>query len=137
VESGDKTMARQNVFILEDDYNRLDFFKDKLKDTYYKIFHADNVEEAKLLFLSNNFYDAIFLDHDLGNQTFVDSSEKNTGYQFAKFIKSLYASKEFSYNKIIIHSMNPTGSQNIKRELDGLKNVMQIPYSELKKILKG
>jgi CheY-like chemotaxis protein len=98
-----------NIFILEDDETRQDKFKRKYIG--HDVTITDNVTEAKE-FLSQSKHDLIFLDHDLGGETYVDSNNENTGYQLAKWIAT--QPKILSESTIIIHSLNPVGVQNMK-----------------------
>lgn len=124
---------KKNIFLLEDDMNRVAFFKKKF-DGKYNLIHADNVELAKLLFASASEYEIIFLDHDLGGMTFVDSKEEDTGYKFALFMKN--RRNTFKYEKIVIHSMNPTGAYNIERVFDGWDRIYTVPFTTLKESLR-
>jgi DNA polymerase III delta subunit len=114
----------KKIFILEDNDERIKFFKWYFKNPEYQVFYAKEVNEAKALFTINQPFEVMFLDHDLGDQVYVDSNEQNTGYQFAKFIIEKDLSKSF----IIIHSLNPYGAENIKSVL---KEAMQIPFTVL------
>jgi len=86
------------------------------------IIHSDNVEEAKVKYDAFAPFDLIFLDHDLGGDVYVDSEEKNTGNQFAKW---LCQSKSLKDTPIIIHSLNYYGVQNMKRFLP---KALEIPF---------
>ena len=74
------------IFILEDNLERIKWFKDKFID--HTLFISSNVDEAIKLYDSNKPFDTIFLDHDLDDLVFVNSNKKNTGYQFAKFLST-------------------------------------------------
>lgn len=123
---------KKNIFLLEDDMNRVKFFKNRFEN--YNLVHADNVELAKLLFINNSEYETIFLDHDLGGMTYVDSEDENTGFKFALFMKDI--KKNFKYEKIVIHSMNPKGAYNIEKVFDGWDRIYSVPFSLLKESLK-
>lgn len=96
-----------NIFILEDDPNRMKIFRRNLIG--HTIFHAEHVEDGKKI-LSSEKVDYIFLDHDLGGKVYVDSSEPDTGYQMAKWI----AENDIKYQRLIVHSLNGPGAKNIK-----------------------
>lgn len=116
-------MAR--IFILEDDFNRMQQFYRKLHQ--HTIMHSDNVADAKTI-LSENEFDILFFDHDLGGDTYVDSAKENTGYQLAKWIRETGK----MYPQAFIHSMNPTGADNIAHELKrNIKKIQKIPFSIL------
>jgi len=109
------------ILIVEDDKNRIKWFKENL------VGHsADIVETAKLgiALCQTKKYDAVFLDHDLGGEIFVDSNHHNTGYQVAKLMAE-------SMNKdtpTIVHSHNPSGAKNIKGVI---KHAFLVPFCDL------
>lgn len=112
-----KKADQLKILILEDDPNRIEIFKTKLKG--HNLFFFDEANDAILAMQSSvqligdNPWDIIFLDHDLGGQVFVPSSHQNTGYTVAKHMKE----NDVKVKQIIIHSMNPAGAQNIKSQL--------------------
>jgi CheY-like chemotaxis protein len=113
------------IFILEDNKDRRYLFRKILPMLFGKdiiITISDNVEEAKKLY--DDSYDIIFLDHDLDNRVYIDPTEKNTGYQFAKF---LIEQDGIEDKKIYIHTMNPYGGDAIN---DLLPNAQRIPFSQ-------
>lgn len=116
------------VLILEDnDEYRIPFFKNVLNK--HELFITGSIEEAKKIYNENQPFDWIFLDHDLDHRVFVDSEEKNTGYQFAKFLKEVNTKAQ-----IVIHTENPAGSQNM---FAILPQAQIVPFPQLKVRLKG
>lgn len=109
------------IFILEDSDERIKFFKKQLLGE--NLFIAKTVEKGKIELSKHEHWDMIFLDHDLDGAIFIDSNKPNTGYQLAKYIK-----KNNTYSNIILHTMNPNGSKNMKAIL---KNAKIIPFSIL------
>lgn len=74
------------VLVLDDDQRRHRWFKKRFVGD--EIDHAETVEEAKV-FLQENSYDAIFLDHDLlpGHYETNDHDDySRTGYAIAEFL---------------------------------------------------
>lgn len=116
------------IFILEDDNDRIMFFKWYFQDSTFELFIATNAFEAKDVFEKNAPFDILFLDHDLGGLTYVSSEEKNTGYQFAKFLKN----KDLSKSNIVIHSVNYKGALNM---LSLLPTATYIPFTTLTNML--
>ncbi len=108
-----KKADQLKILILEDMSERIEFFKTKLKDhdVYYFDEASDAIDALKLI--SDKPWDIIFLDHDLGGQIFVPSSSPNTGYAVAKYISE----SDIDVKQIILHSMNPAGTQNMKNVL--------------------
>lgn len=98
------------ILILEDSVTRINKFKTELKK--HDLYFFDKVNEAKEAVILLGPFDYYFLDHDLDGEIYVDSNNKNTGYQFAKFLAQEGIKAEF-----IIHSMNVVGVQNMKNEL--------------------
>lgn len=95
-----------NIFILEDDCERIKSFTKNLQD--HSIVICNNADLA--VSILNMFkFDLIFLDHDLGGQTFVKSYESNTGYQVAKRI----VGSENSKTPVVVHSYNACGADNM------------------------
>jgi len=115
-----------NIFILEDDLNRIEWFRKKLGRDNSLTF-CDNVLDAKLA-IKMKLYSVVFLDHDLGGKQMVDSEDSNTGYQFAKFLRE----ENIHFDQIFIHTLNPAGRENIYNLVQGLAPVIQkIPFTLL------
>lgn len=94
------------ILIVEDDFTRIKMFKSWLIGFDYDVCEdADPAIEK----VNNEKYDLIFLDHDLGGRVFVDSNDKNTGYQVAKAIVNSINKDSF----VIIHSLNPVGAEKM------------------------
>ena len=60
--------------------------------------------------LSSEKWDYVFLDHDLGGQTYVPSGP-GTGYEVAQWISNNPDQKP---EKVIIHSFNEPGRKNMQ-----------------------
>ena len=99
------------ILILEDRKERIDFFREKLHA--HEVSFFEHVTDA-ISFISNNYVDIIFLDHDLEQLHDVPSDNFNTGYEFAKYIVD---NKLAENSTIIIHSMNPVGADAIYKVL--------------------
>lgn len=112
-----------NILIVEDRPERKQFFIDRLGGKeFVNLYFTDSVEEAKKM-ICGNYFSCLFLDHDLGG------SEKNTGYELAKWLEE---NPEHQPPRIVIHSMNVVGINNIRFALPGA-NVMT--YSMLRRKL--
>jgi len=115
------------IFIIEDDAERIKWFQSNFK--YCDLTIAESVTEAVEKFKPP--YTLIFLDHDLGGRQYVDSQDKNTGYEFLRYILGYH---DFSQTSWVIHSHNPGGAKNMENFL--IKNVAAntiniIPFSNL------
>lgn len=80
-------------------------------------------------------YDLVFLDHDLGDEIMVDSfGSVETGYTVAKWM----VENKPKVKLVIVHSMNPAGSDNIANLLkDNGYYVLQQPFCYLKDNIKN
>jgi len=103
-------MSKPKVLVVEDDPNRVQWFMDKF-DKIAELF-ITMIPEIAVDYLDKNEPDLIFLDHDLGDEVYVDSSS-NTGDAVAQAL-------QFLGNKggnVVIHTLNPIGAVNMKARL--------------------
>lgn len=121
------------IFILEDDLNRIEWFRKVLPKKYdCQLIFTDCAEDAKFLLKMYTDISVLFLDHDLGGNTYVSSEEENTGAGLARWI----VKEDLYYDQIIIHSMNSTGSENIFNTLkNNSDDVRKTPFSLLTRCL--
>lgn len=125
------------ILIVEDMDSRNIWFRQNLIGR--NLTFSYTFEQAKKA-LQEDVYDLIFLDHDLCEEHYVAMHSPvnvelvGTGADVAKLIA------EHSYSpeaQIIIHSLNPAGSENMYRILKSVKRTVQkIPFTELQKRLK-
>ena len=109
-------------FILEDDPERIEWFKSVLGED--QIYTTRDVNDA-VAQLKSNVYDIIFMDHDL-----MATGKNASGHGLADILNQ---EKIATNTPIIIHSMNPVGAENIRRALMNThSNVTVVPYSVLK-----
>ena len=108
------------ILILEDDLERHITFRRKLLN--YELTIVDNVKSAIEEYKKIPYWNAIFIDHDLGQRVYVPSEEENTGYQFAKFLST---QKIDERTVIVCHSMNSVGAQKIQ---EALPRTVRIPF---------
>ena len=123
------------IFILEDSDERIVMFKKYLPMCFpdVEIFIAENAIEARSIFQTEKHFDIAFLDHDLDGRAFVNSNEKNTGYQVAKTMIEL----GIKSTQVIVHSMNPPGAERIVSLFLDKCKVAHIPFPVLLDHLKG
>ena len=98
------------ILILEDTQERIKQFKETLSK--HECTFTDNAYKA-IDFLYCYFWDALFLDHDLGGMVMQESTEK-TGYAVALW---LHENPEYQPPIIIIHSLNPVGATKMSLSL--------------------
>jgi CheY-like chemotaxis protein len=115
------------VFVLEDDFERIEIIKNNFSK-FADFTFAIDIWEAKEKFDFNIKYDLIMLDHDLGNRVYVDPEEENTGSEFCRWI----ITKKPELPQIIIHSHNHGASEIMSGYLtkNGYKAI-RIPFGNL------
>lgn len=121
------------ILILEDDPNRVDIFRATLGDRHSLAFAE--TAAAAIAAINSTPFDVIFLDHDLGGQTYVAESDENTGSEVVRHLA--YACGGGRETPIIIHSMNLPAAQAMQKNLlaAGYRHVYQIPFSKLTEYL--
>lgn len=119
------------ILILEDEQYRIDSFKENFIGCTLDI--TKSPEEA-IEWLTENTYDFIFLDHDLSEidyENFHNSimGESGTGYDVSRFLGN-----NVNLNKdvpVVIHSINPAGSNRMFESMRNRKNINKIPFNVL------
>jgi CheY-like chemotaxis protein len=115
------------IFILEDEKNRIDWFKENLKNLFFDLTIATSYDEGIKLFSLKEKYDLILLDHDLGGRMYVDSNDENTGFNFCNYLieKNVAA-------PVIIHSMNTVGALKMEELLSSNDFIVsKLPFGDL------
>ena len=114
------------VFLLDDDTRRHDWFTRRFKGDYLDI--AETVETARE-FLSQNFYDAIFMDHDLLPEHYGSDStdDERTGYAIARWLADRPELQRAS--TILVHTRNADGAIRMVEELRTAgRNAEYVPF---------
>jgi CheY-like chemotaxis protein len=121
-----------HILILEDDPERIQIFRRKIRGVNFQIDYAETAEEAIRLWEARN-YDVVFLDHDLGGECYVDTSHKNTGSEVVRWAITRQQTFPLDQPYIIIHSLNTPAAQDMEDRLkrDGFENVHRIPFTNL------
>lgn len=127
----------KNILIVEDDYDRLQWFSQVFKNHNISIAHTG---KDALPYLEQGNFDLILLDHDLSSEHYADAEQGHhddldryfewqqnnqtplSGYDVATMISNQNV-------PIIIHSLNPIGSLAMRKALPGAWN---IPYYSLR-----
>ena len=94
------------ILVIDNEKARLKVFKQKLIGNVVDC--AEKASEA-IEMLKNNMYDLVSLDHDLTDQVFQPSGP-GTGFEVAQW---LVDHKDRKPRRIVIHSFNIAGAQNI------------------------
>lgn len=115
------------IYILEDDANRMVKFRRELIG--HEIVHSETAKEfIQLLDAETERIDVMFLDHDLGGETYVDPSHENTGSEVVRWLLT----NRVNVDKIVVHTLNPYAGKRMVYDLTGIyKWVSQVPFIHL------
>jgi hypothetical protein len=120
---------RPSIFILEDDDNRIKWFKTNFN--FAELTIAKTFKNAIELYIGT--YDLLLLDHDLGLRQYVDIKDEETGSNFCSWLNVTHWEDELN---VIVHSMNKFGAEHMI-DLLGLKpriGILQwVPFHVLTK----
>ncbi len=114
--------ADLNILLLENNQHRVTFFQNGLRPHHLTICrHA----KAAIKSLKQNYFDLIFLDHDLEDGA-ADVESKNCGSEVARFMAE---SRTGSDSIIVLHTENDEGRASMEALLP---HALSIPYGKLK-----
>lgn len=99
-----------DILVLEDDSTRQKAFRQNLIGANVVI--VDTPQEA-IKNLDTKTWDFLFLDHDLGGQSWVTPGD-DTGYAVAKWLE---ANPSKQPKAIVLHTLNPIGGKAMKEVL--------------------
>lgn len=113
------------VYILEDNIERILFFRKKLEK--HDLYITDSVEDF-IHKLEEGKPDFAFLDHDLDGRVFVSIHEPNTGSALARYISGT----DLKIDTIVIHSHNQDGARYMADILKShTDDLIVMPFSML------
>ncbi len=103
-----------SVFLLDDDTRRHDWFAQRFAGDHLDI--AEDVLTARDM-LEKNFYDAIFLDHDLLPEHYNSDTtdDERTGYAIATWLST--QPKLHRAATVVVHTRNANGAMRMVEEL--------------------
>lgn len=107
------------VLVLEDSPQRVYEFRQRFLEIGWVGTFVDKAQEAIDL-LKKKSFDIIFLDHDLGGETYVDPNNKNTGSEVARWL-----SENPTESVVIIHSLNAPAAHHMQTLC---KKAVHLPY---------
>jgi CheY-like chemotaxis protein len=122
------------VFLLDDDGRRHHWFANRFKGDFVHM--AKNVEQAEKL-LSENSYDAIFLDHDLHPEHYSsqDHDDERTGYAVAVWLAE--NPKLQPGSTIMVHTRNADGAMRMVELMRRAgRNAEYVPFPMLAERIK-
>jgi hypothetical protein len=112
------------VFVLEDDGQRIALFQQAAIG--HDLTLVEDVDAAIKKWEPP--YDVVCLDHDLGQEVFVNSRERNTGAGFCRWLVQ-HGAPHF-VGAVIVHSYNRGGALEMVRTLEdaGWERVVWHPF---------
>jgi CheY-like chemotaxis protein len=122
------------VFLLDDDSRRHKWFEVRFKGDFIHV--AKNVAQAQKL-LSENSYDAIFLDHDLHPEHYAsfDHDDERTGYAVAVWLAE--NPKLQPASTIMVHTRNADGAMRMVELMRRAgRNAEYVPFPMLAERIK-
>lgn len=112
------------VLFLDDDPNRIQKFTRHVPTAHV----ATNAQEMIELLQATPEADYVFLDHDLGGETFVDTRETNTGSEVVRWI----GQNRPQVGQFVVHSLNHPAAYRMTEDLRGMGYaVMKVPFISL------
>jgi len=99
-----------NILFLDDNGTRQKWFKSELPSAICVWNSGEAIVELGNL---NIEWDYVFLDHDLGDEVYVDSTRKDTGAEVARYI----AAQQPKIGLVVIHSFNHDGAKEMLHTL--------------------
>lgn len=125
----------QNILILEDCPNRIRKFRQHFVG-HNMVIH-DTADAFKVALVSGPVWDLVMLDHDLGGQVYVDTTDTNTGSEVVRFmVDPVNNVKSFittATPAIIVHSLNIGAAEAMTYDLDRAGfSVKRIPFTSLR-----
>lgn len=101
------------VLILEDDPQRRELFVEANASAHQVETAAGAIE----LLSHDEPWSLVCLDHDLGGEVFVDSSNRNTGMEVVRFLESKQGEMRRKIESIIVHSWNSPAASEMEKRL--------------------
>jgi len=122
------------ILILEDDPNRMEKFHKRFKND--TVIHHDNAVGFIKEFDKDEKYDATFLDHDLGGETYVSSADQNTGSEVVRhMVQATKMDKGFAdrFGIVVVHSLNVNEAPNMLHDLvQAGFDACRVPFTAMK-----
>ena len=124
------------ILILEDNDFRIRIFRAYFDKLPHEVCYSKTAVDAITFLEENDDVDLAFLDHDLGDEVFVDSGRPDTGAEVTRWMVENDYNRDIS---ITIHSLNPGGQVTMEQTLvkGGFGFVHITPFTQLAGMLKA
>ena len=119
------------VLVLEDSHIRVREFKQRLLEKGWVGTFVESAMDA-IKMLKEKKFDLIFLDHDLGDETYVDTYERNTGSEVARWLNE-HPVKAV----VVIHSLNLPAAEYMQSLIKGSYLIPYVWTEERFKAIKA
>ena len=133
-------MAKERVYVLDDDPNRHSMLDDRLSaqmsEPHQRFFDAESIiKQLTEDIESGIMVDTVFLDHDLGGEVFVESEREDCGMEVVRFI----VENKPEIRQIVVHTMNGVAGIEMRNKLmdAGYKNTDYVAFHILCKSLEA
>lgn len=111
------------IIFLDDDHGRWRSFLAKVPTAH----RAETAAECINMIRESPEIDWLFLDHDLGGETWVDSNREDCGMEVVRYLCD--NPRIISIHHIVVHSHNVSAAQEMHDKLkDAGYNVKLIPF---------
>ncbi|MCC7439821.1 MAG: hypothetical protein IT211_15140 [Armatimonadetes bacterium] len=115
---------KKRILFLDDDHRRIATFREQVARNDFDLTVVETAHHC-IEALANGQFDLVLLDHDLGGETFVDSSRQDTGMEVVRWIRA----NGLPAGAFIVHTMNPVAATTMYFELQQLGHrVQQAPF---------
>lgn len=105
----------KHVLFLDDDHRRIAEFRQEAERLGCDATIVETADEC-IAALQRRTYDLVLLDHDLGGETYCDSSREDCGMEVVRWIRKNGGEHE----AFIIHTMNEVAAASMYMELHTL-----------------
>ena len=133
---------KKTIVVLDDDDRRHVIFERIFKDRF-SIVHCYSADQFIEVINKRGMPDFTFLDHDLSEESILCNpkyANELTGSDVAVWLATkLLDEPDIFESKIIVHSMNPIGAENMMNILKdaGYINVIKRPFFQISDYGKG
>ena len=114
------------IIFLDDSLNRWRSFRSKIPSAD----HVETVAECVAAIQKEADIDWLFLDHDLGGETWVDSNREDCGMEVVRYLCANDCTSRIK--NIVVHSQNESAAKEMYLKLKDAKyNTQLVPFINL------
>ena len=114
----------KTILFLDDDTRRTDEIRLRLRAVACELLTVETAAEC-IVRLGEARFDLVLLDHDLGGETFVESSRDDCGMEVVRWLRA----NGGEHGAFIVHTMNTIAAAAMYIDLNAMGHrVMQAPF---------